>query len=367
MRLFCRLLVLVGALGIVVAVPAGAAPDTAALQGLKERLRQRVHPAAGPRTRQFKAQDGLPAGSGPYHNGSYLHCSDCHIMHASKDGVGFNGSASSPAGYSGLLRAATSLEVCLTCHDGVSGIPDVVGADTNGMTDRAGGAFAAAGTVNPNGHNLGPAATDLCVRCHFGGDMQTAEVTCVDCHDPHGNGRSRNLQWASWPEGTPPLGLFVDPNASGTTRYEASHVAYGTDGTDNLREVTNICVDCHHVLSGAYYTDPNGNGHYEKHPVSETERGAVVPVSLGDAGGATDSAHWVAGSGAGFDVPRVRFLVNPATNYSSATAVSSQSNVFCLTCHRAHGSANGSSIVWPGNGDGSVGPSGCDQCHKKSA
>jgi hypothetical protein len=287
-------------------------------------------------------------------------------MHASHDGQGYNGSAQSPTGYPHLLKAATAVEVCLSCHDGHAGVPDVVGADTNGLTERSGGMFAALGTVNGNGHNLGAGATSLCLRCHFVHDEAEPEVTCIDCHAVHGNGRARNLQWASYPEGTPPLGLFVDPSATGLAQYERSHVAYGTDGTDSLREVTNICIDCHHTLSGSYYVDDDGDGIPNKHPVTETERGAVVRVRDGDSGNTTDSVHWMDGSGAGFDIPRVRFLNNPATTYSAATAVSADNNVFCLSCHKAHGSENPDGLLWAPQG-GAVGPNGCDQCHDKSA
>lgn len=356
-------------MALILSATAGQATNksSSSLGELKARLKQRIHATSGPAAGQTSGQWGTrQTGSEVNHHGARLHCSDCHVMHASKDGQTFGGGGANPSGYAKLLRGATSLEVCLTCHDGVAGIPDVVGADVNGLSERAAGFFASPGSPNPNGHRIGPAETDLCLRCHFGGDFQSAEVTCIDCHNPHGSGTARNLQWASDPEGTPPLGLFIAPGATGMDRYEAANISYGTDGTSNLREVTNMCLDCHHTVSGDNYTDVDGDGNYEKHPVTETERGVAVPVSQGDAEGTTDSGHWVAGSGAGFDVPRLRFLVNPATSYSAATGVSEDNEVFCLTCHKAHGSSYPDGVVWPPNSDDSVGPSGCDQCHNKS-
>jgi hypothetical protein len=306
-----------------------------------------------------------------YHAGEKLHCQNCHVMHASYEGQGYNGPADSPAGYPHLLKAASSMELCLSCHDGQVGIPDVVGADTNGLTERSAGMFATPNTANPNGHKLGPGARDLCLRCHFRprGDTTDPEATCTDCHNPHGNGVARNLQWASYPKGTPPLGLFVDPSATGLDKYERENIAYGTDGTEELREVTNMCIDCHHTISAPWHVDEDGDGIPNKHPVTETEWGATIRVSDGDPPkGTTDSAHWTGGSGAGFDIPRVRFVNVSATStsYSAAKTVSANNAVFCLSCHKAHGSEHPDGLVWPREG-GAVGPDGCNQCHNKGA
>jgi hypothetical protein len=326
-----------------------------------------IHTGQGGGGRAHRGDQATDVTFETYHSGTMLHCGNCHVMHASDDGQGYNGPAQSPTGYPYLLRASNPTELCLTCHDGHADIPDVVTADTNGLTERAGGFFAAPGAPNANGHKLGPGTTDLCLRCHFRGPTDPEpEVTCTDCHAAHGNGRARNLQWAYYPPGTPPLGLFVDPSASGMAKYEQSNVAYGTDGTDSLREVTNICIDCHHVFSGSWNTDPDGDGIPNKHPVTETEWGETIRVRDGDARHTTDSGHWVDGTGAGFGVPRVRFLVDPATTYSEATVVSADNTIFCLTCHKAHGSDNPDGLAWPQQ-DALVGPNGCDQCHNRGA
>ena len=42
---------------------------------------------------------GSVALAGDYHKGDGLHCTDCHIMHASKDGTTYGGSMPNPSGY----------------------------------------------------------------------------------------------------------------------------------------------------------------------------------------------------------------------------------------------------------------------------
>jgi hypothetical protein len=269
-----------------------------------------------------------------------------------------------------LLKAGDPVALCLSCHDNVTGIPDVVGVDVNGLVDRSAGHFVLPGEPNPRGHKLDYGLItgdfELCMRCHFSGSFATASVTCIDCHNPHGNNRPRNLQWASYPGGEPQLGLLESGVSSGLARYEASNVAYGTLNNEQLREVTNICLDCHHVFSGDSYIDPEGNGIHNLHPTYDSERDSRNSISPGNSRGTTDPGHWEDGTGAGFThAARVRFVNNGASDFVSAQQVDAAVNgVFCLSCHKAHGSDNAFSLVWnPASG---FYGEGCEQCHNRT-
>jgi hypothetical protein len=324
-----------------------------------------------------KMAAGATAFAPTYHNGVTLRCSDCHVMHESKQHALDNDLSPDPFGgypqqFPGgkkLLKSLDPVDLCLSCHDNQAGIPDVMGADANGLTERSAGHFAAVGTRNPRGHSLDRELStqdwDLCMRCHFGGSFADASVSCIDCHNPHGNNKSRNLQWASYPGGEPEFGLFEASSATGLQRYEAANVAYGTDG-GAVREVANMCVDCHHVFSGDSYIDPDGDGWHNRHPSSETERLSPNNIAQGAARGTTVPAHWVTGTGVGFQATaRLRFVNNPALNFVDAMEIDPAKNgVFCLSCHKAHGGENSFALRW--NPVSGISGEGCDQCHAKN-
>lgn len=318
-------------------------------------------------------------GNAIYHVGNTLLCYDCHTIHFSQS-HGYAGGTVAPAGALNgdwlppggpnayLLKGATSTDLCLACHDGRTFAPDVVGADSYGVTQRAAGFFGDVDVANFKGHNLSrnpggkPGSSDLCMRCHFGGSMATASVQCIDCHAHHGNGYYRNLQWASWPGAEPPILASIVSGATGPARYEAGNVGYPAPapGDTSWREVTNICIDCHHTFFSPAYT--GNTSPFHRHPVTNTE--SEFRASLDRAGAHTDPGHWVSGSGGGFDVPRLKFVVSGATNFVTATTVQPSNEVFCLSCHQAHGSGNAFALRWNyGSPSGGISKAGCQQCH----
>lgn len=293
-----------------------------------------------------------------FHGEDNLVCDKCHVMHQSEDPW--------------LLNREGITELCLTCHDGKAGTPDVIGKeDINGLLERSAGFFSAINAPNAFGHDLRAdkvGTQALCSNCHSGGSFSTAKVGCIDCHDPHGRSIDdplhsyRNLRSLSKSGDGLIFRAFVRPGVTGLEVYERRNIGYTAPDrrASDWREVTGICFDCHHVFGEDGYTR-NPDGVCIRHPSTDSERGIRETVNRHGAQ-QTDPECWENGIGTGFAIARVPFIVSGAAEYtdSGTAAVSASNEVFCLTCHKAHGSAYRNSLRWHENSN-----LGCQQCHNK--
>jgi len=291
-------------------------------------------------------------------------CNDCHTLHYSEEGK--RPAKAEPGGpFQQILIRATTNKLCLFCHDGSDpNAPDVLDAVTmyQGSGDEHSGAgfFASSGVINVNGHDLGVNAATVPFSART-----NVTLTCASCHDPHGTANYRNILAA--PAGgtgiSPKMAedVFRDAPPGDPPSVAASIGAY-REGNEGYKAKTSAwCAECHEQLKPAANTAWNRVHH-------------LSDVRLNGDGYFTDPAHWVAGTGAGFGiatgdeaegVPRLRFQVSRATDFTSATQVNATNEVLCASCHLAHGGKYRKGLVWPYLESDSPADanSGCQQCH----
>jgi predicted CXXCH cytochrome family protein len=280
---------------------------------------------------------GGVAVAGDWHQTDTLVCSDCHTIH--------NSSGGAPMRYDGLatpapklLRAADPVALCLTCHDGSDlNAPDVV-APVTYLTNPAGGWFAEnpLGAVNANGHDLSPLSPTPAP-----GSNDALTLTCASCHDIHGNTNYRNLtdeppgsgnggpvsvtvNQQVLPNGTNPGAVY----APGNLRYKAGMSAW--------------CNDCHTDFHGRTAGEEGTVEPWLRHPQAQALSGSY----------GADYTHW-----SGSITNRV-----PVQTPTDDTIPSADDEVFCLSCHKAHGSMQEASLIYA---DGTTRLSTCQQCHNQ--
>lgn len=129
-----------------------------------------------------------------------------------------------------------------------------------------------------------------------------------------------------------------------------------------------LCGRCHSFGSPDSTVSTGGRSHFHRRPSSSQQ----LAVTVGMAGAHTDADHWIVGQGSGFEqdgsrVLRVPFATRAAAGYSAASSVSADNEVFCLSCHTAHGSVHAFGMIWPyGHADSPISAAGCNQCHNVS-
>lgn len=273
------------------------------------------------------------AGTGEWHSGASSVCSDCHTMHNSSGGAPMRYDHD-PAASPRLLRHATSLSLCVHCHDGsVPGAPDVI-APVGYVDDPAGGSFPTDwSTRSGTAHVIGGDALLP------PGGTRAMSLTCLSCHDPHGGPGFRNLR--------------TDPAGTGASLVVAATQRIAPDGTNPAQVYVagNVtyksgfsawCGSCHGELHGRSAQEEGAARPWLRHPQDEP-----LSSSLD-----TDYTYWLG------PVPNRVRVQSP----DDEDVPSPDDQVFCLSCHKAHGSANRAALVFA---DGERLGSTCAQCHNE--
>ncbi|HBO70249.1 MAG TPA: hypothetical protein DD658_09030 [Deltaproteobacteria bacterium] len=274
--------------------------------------------------------------SGDWHTADQLACSDCHTMHNSQnglpmryDGQGF------PA--QGLLRHATALSLCLFCHDGTNpSAPDVIVPVTY-VASPAGGFFAnSGGTPSGISHNLAMPSAEVPP-----GGTDALILTCNTCHDPHGNGNYRNLRPNPGGSGNSSDVMVVVDQAVKANGSNAAQV-YVPSNLVYRSGMSQWCNACHTNFHGITAGEEGIRSPWFRHPQDQALSAARN----------VDYAFW-----RGTVPNRV-----PVQNSTDNVVPSGDDQVFCLSCHKAHGSANKAAVIFA---DGATLNSTCQQCHNQ--
>lgn len=332
---------------------------------------------------------GFSGSAYAFHDGGVGHCDGCHTMHNSNNGetAAVGGAGSITNGVSSYLtRGSDPSSTCLNCHIGSAGSYHVM--TTDGSNVNAGGDFYWLTIDVPKDSGISPSANHghNIIAADFGltqdqnltsapsdGTVtyQSAWLGCNSCHDPHGK-KDNNINpkpiagSGSYGSPNPDSGNVVMGNyrllgginydggvqASGIAFTVGDPVAVAKNGSDsNTGHVdygsgmSEWCANCH---SG--FTNTSGTIANHRHPASsDAKLGADMAanynayIKTGEMTGsaATSFEHLVpfergVGDAENDGVPDALGTGNDKLSFNNTQGPDSNSNVMCLTCHRAH-------------------------------
>lgn len=308
-----------------------------------------------------------------------LQCSDCHTMHYSEGGqpvtTPSGESYAGPSAY--LIRADTINMLCLSCHDsgtgGTNGAPVVRGVASyeSSVLKRAGGFFQKPmGIASHKGHSLG-----VLNETAPGSNPPVtfpSGLTCVSCHDPHGNGNYRGLKTSvgnethlkvSFINGiySRQSSIFQNNLRPTSLHYSTGNIRYTHD--DKEDGLSHWCQGCHsdiHSPLGKFNRSrplDNYSGSSEfYHPTMGVTLSQAMMNKLIIVSGWFNNRY-------SSRVP----VVSPG-NQIPGTDMNSDNQVGCMTCHKAHGSNNKAGLIYddPQTAaleDGTSLNQTCQQCH----
>lgn len=338
-------------------------------------------------------------GRGEFDGDETLACAQCHIMHGTQGGGGvpnmlYGGDADLNVK---LLRAASVMDLCLTCHEanalGMSSPtpPDVFNND-NSVYVPSGGDYANRGVVNePNRHSIGldfddvslaitgPPGHDPAAPGGPWSDVTTSRgntFNCIYCHNQHGNKNYRNLRYnpgvpsddydgsptavnvsyamydldvaSMWTNcsdgGTVANGcdVYNDEDRSNPAlnriKFDRPSVTFGRKNTIEWNRMSEWCGKCHSNFFG------------ESGDATVSMGGAGPDGAVGPGDDNASGNAWVRHPvgdiyiGQGTNNHNDNTLLNASgVRYADDTypsSVSADDQPFCLSCHYAHGGGN---------------------------
>lgn len=340
-----------------------------------------------------------------FHKGGTGDCDGCHLMHNSEEEWEDNKYEGLAKKNAHRLKGSDSSSTCLNCHESSIGNPvmEQFHISTNpaqmgqGLPPKhlsPGGDF---GWLKKNyswgnnersngerhGHNIVAVdfnyAADTTLMNAPGGTYPSSGLSCVSCHDPHGNYR-RLLDGSIAREGLPVVasGSYTDsqePDHNGAVSvfrmlagkgYPTEGREFTSDppaavaplsynrsesGTDTRvaygRGMSEWCGNCH----GAIHND--GNSSVRLHPTGNSAKLSTESVANYNAYIASGNLNGNSSTAFTSMVPFEIGTNDYATLKLTANSIgsdrsgpSTEANVMCLTCHRAHASGWDSMTRW---------------------
>jgi len=318
-----------------------------------------------------------------FHDGGVAHCDGCHTMHNSEDGKSIIEGGTVGVTGASLTKGTDPSSTCLVCHEGsrsyhvLSPTATITNLTPGGDFQWLKKSFTWIVRGNPVtrkgesfGHNVIAAdfglVQDSVLMFAPGSNngFQSANLACSSCHDPHGKKVDKvgpikeSGSYGAQPTATTDVGNFrlladigyqpgpgvqfnvrppIARTGSGIAETNSSHTDYG-------KGMSEWCATCHpKFLAG-------GKGEH-KHPASNTAtlgQGGMVNiyqnynayVATGDLSNSVDKSY-------DQFVPFERQAASSADlDEKSTEGPDANSNVMCLSCHRAHVSAFPNSGRW---------------------
>ncbi len=319
----------------------------------------------------------LPLAAGEWHSGQNLLCTDCHTMHFSQahnwDGTtpvptdpAINGNWLGATGPNHYLLKLPENDLCMTCHDGQTFAPDVVGLNTNASPSQG----RMAGAVNDptlgapyeewKGHTLG--STDVPPGYNpsviGAGDWynEANGLRCINCHAQHGPAASyRNL--GPFSIGFPTYNLTRPTYVIGTTNVATQDVWVNIPApyTPNSGSAATF---------NPYYDYANLNYNRNDATSGTVQRANRLDTLCGAChgdfhGGPTDATVGGIATGAGWEeferhpqAVTIGLLTGGHSNLGRFQGATTKVKVYsdqasfvdaspgCISCHKAHGNQN---------------------------